>query len=108
MSLNAHPISAMMNLSRAWIPYRETESKMKTHLQSCIRSNASPYFLVQQPISAVEQMSLLIRGKGGHFVVACPSKWALEVTGVSLCWHYDVCVVLDGNTLVAEQLSCIW
>ena len=23
---------------------------------------------------------------------------------VSLCWHYDACVVLDGNSLVEEQL----
>ena len=24
------------------------------------------------------------------------------------CWHYDACVVLDGNPLVVEQLTCIW
>jgi len=24
------------------------------------------------------------------------------------CWHYDVCVVLDGNPLVVEQESCVW
>ena len=25
-----------------------------------------------------------------------------------ICWHYDTCVVLYGNSLIAEQLSCIW
>lgn len=24
------------------------------------------------------------------------------------CWHYDKCVVLDGNPLVAEKLTCTW
>ena len=24
------------------------------------------------------------------------------------CWHYDSSIVLDGNPLVAEQLTCIW
>jgi len=25
-----------------------------------------------------------------------------------ICWHYDTCVVLDGNPLVAEQLTYTW
>lgn len=42
MDLNAHPTSSIMTHWRAWTPYRETKSKMKTHLQSCIRSNVTP------------------------------------------------------------------
>ena len=23
------------------------------------------------------------------------------------CWHYDACVVLDGNPLIEDHLTCI-
>ena len=24
-----------------------------------------------------------------------------------ICWHYDACVVLDGNPLIEDHLTCI-
>ena len=25
----------------------------------------------------------------------------------AVCWHYDACVVLDGNPLIEDHLTCI-
>ena len=40
MALNAHPTNTIVILFMAWIRYREAKSKMKTHIESCIISNA--------------------------------------------------------------------
>ena len=47
MALNAQPTNAIVILWRAWIQYREAKSKMKTNLQSYIRSNVSPHLQMQ-------------------------------------------------------------
>ena len=62
MVLNAHPTSANVALWRAWTLYRETKPQMETHLQSCMRSNASPCPPIQQIMESI-----------GHFMMACPS-----------------------------------
>jgi len=58
--------------------------------------------------------------KGGEYLcVSCYLQQFLQLAVINTnmvaikskggdCWHYDACVVLDGNPLVAKQLTCIW